>query len=413
MFVINDDMSIYVTRGDVLFFTVSATDENGSSYKFKPDDVVRFSVCEKKACENVVIQKDFVVTEETEEVNILLTEDETKVGKVISKPKDYWYEVELNPFTNPQTIIGYDEEGPRVFRLFPEGDDIIEDDIPEEELATVDTELSLVSTRPVQNQAITRGMLKLSEDIDLKMKVMHDDVNDTMENTKDRMTDVERRMSEVEVFSNTEVVIEHVKNKANPHSVTAEQVGARPNTWTPSASDVGAVPTTRKVNNKALSGDITLTASDVGARPNTWTPSASDVGAVPTSRTINGKPLSANVVLSAADVGAIAASEIGNIGGSKPSGMYTGNGAKTRTIATGGSGKLLIFSEGMETDYPMFAVIDSKYEVMWYIDPHEGYMSNVFTEVEGTYFDRGTFEIDQSASGVFNISGENYIYFVI
>lgn len=31
------------------------------------------------------------------------------------------------------------------------------------------------------------------------------------------------------------------------------------------ASEVGAVPTTRKVNNKALSSDITLTASDVGA----------------------------------------------------------------------------------------------------------------------------------------------------
>lgn len=33
------------------------------------------------------------------------------------------------------------------------------------------------------------------------------------------------------------------------------------------ASEVGAVPTTRKVNNKALSADITLNASDVGAAP--------------------------------------------------------------------------------------------------------------------------------------------------
>ena len=32
------------------------------------------------------------------------------------------------------------------------------------------------------------------------------------------------------------------------------------------ASEVGAVPTTRKVNNKALSGDVTLNASDVGAQ---------------------------------------------------------------------------------------------------------------------------------------------------
>lgn len=43
----------------------------------------------------------------------------------------------------------------------------------------------------------------------------------------------------------------------------------------------GYVPTTRKINNKALSADISLTASDVGARPSTWTPSAADVGAAP------------------------------------------------------------------------------------------------------------------------------------
>ena len=34
----------------------------------------------------------------------------------------------------------------------------------------------------------------------------------------------------------------HIASTSNPHKVTAEQVGARPNTWTPSASDVGAEP---------------------------------------------------------------------------------------------------------------------------------------------------------------------------
>lgn len=52
---------------------------------------------------------------------------------------------------------------------------------------------------------------------------------------------------------------DHRKDKVNPHGVTAEQVGARPNTWMP-------------------------TASDVGARPNTWMPSAADVGAVTESQ---------------------------------------------------------------------------------------------------------------------------------
>ena len=65
------------------------------------------------------------------------------------------------------------------------------------------------------------------------------------------------------------------------------------------------VPATRTVNGKALSSDVTLSAADVNARPNTWTPTASDVGAVPTTRKINNKPLSADVMLSAADVSAV------------------------------------------------------------------------------------------------------------
>ena len=43
----------------------------------------------------------------------------------------------------------------------------------------------------------------------------------------------------------------HTNNKSNPHGVTAAQVGA--------------VPTSRTVNGKALSADISLTAADVGA----------------------------------------------------------------------------------------------------------------------------------------------------
>ena len=77
----------------------------------------------------------------------------------------------------------------------------------------------------------------------------------------------------------------------NKPAYTADEVGARPNTWTPSAADVGAVPTSRTVNGKALSQDISLAASDVGARPDTWTPSAADVGALPTQTGTQGQLL--------------------------------------------------------------------------------------------------------------------------
>ncbi|EFN2280382.1 hypothetical protein HKC35_000831 [Escherichia coli] len=81
-------------------------------------------------------------------------------------------------------------------------------------------------------------------------------------------------------------------------------------------SDVNAVPTTRKVNNKALSADIALTYSDVNAVPTTRkvndkalsadiTLTYSDVNAVPTTRKVNNKALSADITLTYSDVNAV------------------------------------------------------------------------------------------------------------
>ena len=121
MYKINDDQSIYLTRGDAISFSVGALDEEGNDYVFKPTDTVRFSVFNKKACHLVELRKDFSVAAESDVIEISLTGEDTKIGEHISKPVDYWYEVELNPNSLPQTIIGYDEDGPKVFRLFPEG----------------------------------------------------------------------------------------------------------------------------------------------------------------------------------------------------------------------------------------------------------------------------------------------------
>ena len=89
----------------------------------------------------------------------------------------------------------------------------------------------------------------------------------------------------------------------------------------PTANDVGAVSVGTTVNGKALSGNITLTAQDVSAIASSernqangvaglnesgkliQMPTAADVGAVPTSRTINGKALTSNITITAADIG--------------------------------------------------------------------------------------------------------------
>ena len=119
MFTVNDDLSIYVTRGDMVYLRVTAT-EDDAQYTFKVGDIVRFAVCEKKNCNNVLLQKDFPVTSDTTSVEVILDGDDTRFDAIINKPTDYWYEVSLNPDTDPHTIIGYDTEGARVFRLYPE-----------------------------------------------------------------------------------------------------------------------------------------------------------------------------------------------------------------------------------------------------------------------------------------------------
>jgi hypothetical protein len=120
MFVIDSDLTIHITRGDAALISVSAN-KGGANYEFKPDDVVRFKVFAKKNCADVVLKKDTVVTETADKVRVALNGEDTKIGNDINKPVDYWYEVELNPDTNPQTIIGYDENGAKIFKLYPEG----------------------------------------------------------------------------------------------------------------------------------------------------------------------------------------------------------------------------------------------------------------------------------------------------
>jgi len=164
-------------------FSLRAT-QDGEIYTFKAGEVVRIKVFEKKACENVVLQKDFPVEADTETVEILLLEEDTRFGGIISKPTDYWYEVELNPLNNPQTIIGYDEDGAKIFKLFPEGKD---DEVVEK------------------------------EDIPTIQKIV------------------------VQIEQNEADIDAHKHDVNNPHKVTATQVGARPDTWTPTAEETGTV----------------------------------------------------------------------------------------------------------------------------------------------------------------------------
>lgn len=123
MLSIKGDKSIHLTRGDVAVIEISATENDGETHMFQAGDILRLRIFEKNQCDNIVLQKNVDVENESSFVDISLSRSDTKIGTLISQPKDYWYEIELNPDTCPQTIIGYDSAGPKIFRLYPEGDD--------------------------------------------------------------------------------------------------------------------------------------------------------------------------------------------------------------------------------------------------------------------------------------------------
>lgn len=112
--------TIHLTRGDVALIEVKAKSGDGSDYTFQKDDLVRLNVFKYKDCGCVVLTKETKAEIETTNLDISLTSEDTTIEELINKPKTYWYEIVLNPDTNEQTIVGYDENGPKEFILYPE-----------------------------------------------------------------------------------------------------------------------------------------------------------------------------------------------------------------------------------------------------------------------------------------------------
>lgn len=118
--------NISITRGNILPLTIDTKNKEGDSlYEFQIGDIIRFTIMESGNVKNILLQKDFKITEPTTEAEIVITANEMKIGDISSEAVKYWYEVELSPDTDyTQTIIGYDlEEGPAILTILPEGGD--------------------------------------------------------------------------------------------------------------------------------------------------------------------------------------------------------------------------------------------------------------------------------------------------
>lgn len=114
-----DGTTIKLNRGDVLNLSLSIKMANNNSYIFQVGDKITFSIYEKKKMnEQAVLIKEVEVNETSESVSIDITSEETKLGDLINKPVEYWYEIELN---EEYTVIGYDDDGAKKLMLYPEG----------------------------------------------------------------------------------------------------------------------------------------------------------------------------------------------------------------------------------------------------------------------------------------------------
>lgn len=114
----NDKTTIKCTRGDKGSITIRKKTKEGTIEQFYKDDVVIFSIKNNFGENAPILRKKIVVTENCDSVTFSFDKNDTSIGELISKPTKYQYDVAIN---EDMTILGYDEEGAKIFMLFPEG----------------------------------------------------------------------------------------------------------------------------------------------------------------------------------------------------------------------------------------------------------------------------------------------------
>lgn len=64
-----------------------------------------------------MLTKSVNVTEDSNSVLIPIEERDTKFEEIQNKYQDYWYNIVVD---NNKTLLGSDEQGEKIFRIFPE-----------------------------------------------------------------------------------------------------------------------------------------------------------------------------------------------------------------------------------------------------------------------------------------------------
>lgn len=169
----------------------------------------------------------------------------------------------------------------------------------------VDSALSSTSTNPVQNKAVNAAISNLntlvgdasvseqiSTAISSKSDVGH--THTASEVGADASGSAASALSSAKSYTDTKI-----SNLINGAPTTLDTLGEIAEAMEENADVVSALETA--IGTKANTTDLT---SHTGNKSNPHGVTVSQIGAVPTSRTVNGKALSANVTLTASDVGA-------------------------------------------------------------------------------------------------------------
>lgn len=123
MIKIDSDKTIRITRGDTASLVIKSKNADNTDYEFQVGDVICFRIMKQNDVKSVKLEKEVEVQSVTTSVNIHLDSEDTEFDDYASKPITYWYEVEIKGSTSNNTIIGYDEDGAKLFIIYPEGAD--------------------------------------------------------------------------------------------------------------------------------------------------------------------------------------------------------------------------------------------------------------------------------------------------
>ena len=126
MATIDANYNIETNRGDMLALDFKFRRKTtGEFHMFQAGDIIRFKIMKKNSVDDVILQKDITIEDVSDIVKLVIPSEDMKIGELINKPVDYWYELELYPDTpSSVTLLGYTKaKGPKILTLTPEGGD--------------------------------------------------------------------------------------------------------------------------------------------------------------------------------------------------------------------------------------------------------------------------------------------------